>query len=240
MRTLYQRDLAWIHHHAYGDFARNAAPQLLRILQKSGIRKGTLVDLACGSGIWPKAAQHAGFNVVGIDRSRAMLELATSIAPKAEFRCASLHNAALPPCDAVTIIGEGIQYLQPNETKPHTLASLFHRVANALRPGGIFIFDAIVRPAKPIHYFYGRAGRDWAVCVEARQQGNLLVRDIVVFRKEQGTWRRSDEVHRAQMLDVEKITAALQTRGFAVQVARKYGTFELAPNRVAFIARKTH
>ncbi|MGZ4965085.1 MAG: hypothetical protein ACXWJB_14905 [Limisphaerales bacterium] len=53
MRTLYQRDLAWIHHQAYGNFARNAAPHLVRILRKAGIRKGTLLDLACGAEFGP-------------------------------------------------------------------------------------------------------------------------------------------------------------------------------------------
>ncbi|MGZ5529962.1 MAG: class I SAM-dependent methyltransferase [Limisphaerales bacterium] len=190
------------------------------------------------SGIWAAAAQLAGFDVIGIDRSRAMLEIAKRVAPKAQFRCSSLHDATLPPCDVVTIIGEGIQYLQPNETKPRPLAPLFQRVAKAIRPGGLFIFDAIARPEKPINSFHNRADRDWAVCVEAKQKGNLLVRNIVVFRKEQGTWRRSDEIHRAQLLDVKKVTKALEACGFAVQVARKYGTLKLAPNRVAFIARK--
>ncbi len=237
--TLYRRDLAWIHHHAYGNFARNAAPQLVRIVRKAGIRKGTLVDLACGSGIWADAAQHAGFDVIGIDRSRAMLEIAKSVAPKAQFRCSSLHDVAVPSCDVVTIIGEGIQYLQPNETKPRPLKPIFQRVANALRSGGLFIFDAIARPEKPINYFHNRADRDWAVCVEAKQKGNLLTRNIVVFRREQGTWRRSDEIHRAQLLDVKKVTKALEACGLTVQVARKYGTLKLALNRVAFIARKT-
>lgn len=126
MRTLYQRDLAWIHHYGYGGFARNAGPQLLRVLRSAGIRKGKLVDLACGSGIWADTASRAGFDVLGVDRSRAMLELAKQFAPKVQFRCASLHDFSLPSCDVVTIIGEGIQYAatKRNQTsRPPTTVS---------------------------------------------------------------------------------------------------------------------
>jgi SAM-dependent methyltransferase len=238
VRTLYQRDLAWIHHHAYGNFATNAAPQLLRILRRVGIRQGTLVDLACGSGIWANAAQKSGFHVIGIDRSRAMLELAKHVAPKAQFRCGSLHNASLPPCDVVTIIGEGIQYLQPNESKLPPVTNLFKRVAAALRPGGLFIFDAIARANKPMNYYHGRTKRDWTVFVEAKQKGNLLTRQIVIFRKVDGYWRRSDEIHSVSLINVDETIAALRGCGFNVQATRKYGSFELAPNRVGFIAQK--
>jgi SAM-dependent methyltransferase len=238
VRTLYQRDLAWIHHHGYGRFARDAGPQLLRILRAAGIRKGTIVDLACGSGIWADTATRAGFNVLGIDRSKTMLDLARQVAPKAQFRCASLHSFELSPCDVVTIIGEGIQYLQPNQTKLPPFRPLFQRISRALRPGGMLIFDAIARSRKPYNFFHGRAGRDWATCVEAKQKGNFLVREIAAFRKIKGTWNRSDERHRVYLIDVETTNATLRSCGFKVQVVRKYGTIELAPNRVAFIATK--
>lgn len=238
MPTLYQRDLAWIHHHGYARHANNAGPQLLRLVRARGIRKGKIVDLACGSGIWADTATRAGFEVLGIDRSRAMLDLAMHVAPKAQFQCKSLHDCAIPPCDVVTIIGEGIQYLQPNETKLRPLRPLFQRIANALRPGGMLIFDAIARADKPFNFSHGRAGRDWACISEAKQKGHFLVREIAAFRKIYGTWRRSDEVHRVLLIDVEEIKSALRSCGFKVQVVRKYGTFELAPNRVAFIAQK--
>lgn len=238
MRTLYQRDLAWIHHYGYGRHATNAGPQLLRILRAAGIRNGKLVDLACGSGIWANTATRAGFEVLGIDHSRAMLDIAKEVAPKARFHCASLHECAIPRCDVVTILGEGIQYLQPNETKLAPLRPLFQRIANALRPGGVFVFDAIARTDKPFNFVHGRAGRDWACTSQATQKGNFLVREIAAFRKTNGNWRRSDERHRVWLLEVDKTKTVLRACGFKVKVVRKYGTFELAPNRVAFIAKK--
>ncbi|MDB6058366.1 MAG: hypothetical protein JWO95_2210 [Verrucomicrobiales bacterium] len=238
MPTLYQRDLAWIHHHAYGRFAQAAGPQLLKMLSKAGIRNGVLIDLACGSGIWADTAHRAGFDVLAVDRSKAMLDIAKVNAPKVQFRCASLHGFKLPQCDVVTIIGEGIQYLQPTESKRPALRPLFARIAKALRPGGFFIFDAIAQSKMPLNYHHGRAGRDWAVCVEAKQERNLLVRNIVSFRKVGGAWRRAEETHRAVLIDVNATREALRHCGFSVTTHRSYGQYALGPNRFAFIARK--
>src|SRR5438067_5549005 len=94
----YDADLAYIHHNGFGDFATEAAPELLKILRCHGIANGTLLDLGCGSGIWARAAQNAGFHVVGIDQSQAMIDLARTVSPKSHFRCASLHAAAFPRC----------------------------------------------------------------------------------------------------------------------------------------------
>ena len=41
---LYATDLAYIHHAGFGDFARRAAPELIRILRAHGIRNGFIVE----------------------------------------------------------------------------------------------------------------------------------------------------------------------------------------------------
>ena len=82
----YQEDLAYIHHVGFSDFAANAAPHLLRILRRSGIKRGKLIDLACGSGIWARAAQRAGFTLLGVDSSPAMIRLARRVAPHLSIR----------------------------------------------------------------------------------------------------------------------------------------------------------
>jgi SAM-dependent methyltransferase len=103
---IYQEDVAYIHHVGYGDFASKAAPEWLSILKREGIRKGTIVDLGCGSGIWARAAEQAGFHVTGLDSSPAMIRLARTVAPCSEFRCVSLDEASLPQCDVITANGE--------------------------------------------------------------------------------------------------------------------------------------
>ena len=81
----YKEDLAFVHHAGFGGFSQSAAPELLRILKAGGVGTGTLVDLGCGSGLWARVAQNAGFSVIGIDRSPAMVRLARKISSKSHF-----------------------------------------------------------------------------------------------------------------------------------------------------------
>ena len=83
--AFYARDLATIHDAGFGGFARDAAPGLLRRLRRAGIHDGLVVDLGCGSGIWARALTDAGYDVLGVDQSEAMLEIARRQAPEAQF-----------------------------------------------------------------------------------------------------------------------------------------------------------
>src|SRR5262249_54099196 len=100
----YGDDLAYTHDVGHGDFARRAAPGVLALLTRSGITGGLVVDLGCGSGIWARILTNAGYDVLGVDYSAAMIALARRHAPKAKFCHGSYLDADLPPCDAVTSI----------------------------------------------------------------------------------------------------------------------------------------
>src|SRR5215472_8879922 len=103
--SIYQSDVAYIHHVGFGAYARKATPGVLRILKRAGIHSGKLLDLACGSGIWARAAQRSGFEVIGVDSSHAMIRIARAMAPGAKFICRSMLDFAPPACDAVTCLG---------------------------------------------------------------------------------------------------------------------------------------
>ena len=110
-RSLYQEDLAYIHHAGFSGLATGAAPGLLALFRKAGITVGLVVDLGCGSGLWARDLLAAGYDVLGVDSSPAMIELAREVAPGATFEVASLHDVEIPPCSAVTSLGESIGYL---------------------------------------------------------------------------------------------------------------------------------
>ena len=76
MPSAYARDLAEIHDAGYAEFSATAAPGLLRRLRRAGIGSGLVVDLGCGSGIWARALTDAGYDVLGVDPSAAMLRIA--------------------------------------------------------------------------------------------------------------------------------------------------------------------
>jgi SAM-dependent methyltransferase len=235
----YAPDLAYVHHVGFGNFARNAAPGLLRLLRRAGIGRGTLIDLACGSGLWAKAAHRAGFAVIGVDQSRAMIRLAKQVAPGARFHHASLHEFAFPPCDAVTIIGEGLNYRSPG-LRVRSLDSFFAKVARALRPGGLLIFDVVLFEGEAVQRRNWRGDRDWFVLTDVSEQRprRRLTRDITVFRKVGRHWRRTDEVHHVQLFSRAEILRSLRLAGFSCRTARRYGAFPLLARRMAFVARR--
>jgi SAM-dependent methyltransferase len=197
----YNTNLAYIHDVGFGEFAKTSAPALLDILRRNGIASGLVVDLGCGSGIWARELSKAGYDVLGIDISSAMIEIAQQQVPTAEFRVRSLLKMRLPRCVAVTSLGECLNYLFDRSNSLSQLRKLFRRVYDALEPGGIFIFD-IAEPGcgkgpRQKH----REGKDWAVLVEVDEdtRTNRLTRRITSFRKEGDFYRRDQEIHQLRL-----------------------------------------
>jgi SAM-dependent methyltransferase len=127
MTGWYREDLAYIHDVGHAGFALESAPGILEILRQGGIREGLVVDLGCGSGLWARELVKARYRVLGIDISEAMIEIARRRVPEAEFRVGSLFEADIPPCVAVTSLGEVLNYLfDPNNDS--------QRLAPALPP----------------------------------------------------------------------------------------------------------
>lgn len=221
----YQDDLAYIHDTGFGDFARQAAPALLARLRRAGIREGLVVDLGCGSGIWAGALCDAGYRVVGVDISPAMIRLARRHAPRAQFRIGSLLDVDLPPCVAVTALGECFNYLFDHRNSLDRLRRLFRRIYAALEPGGLLIFD-VAEPGRgsgPRRIYL--EGPGWAVLREhqedpARQR---LTRWITTFRRAGRSYRRSQEVHHLQLLPRTVVTRVLRACGFKVRRISGYG-----------------
>jgi SAM-dependent methyltransferase len=242
MTEWYREDLAYIHDVGHGDFALGAAPGILGILEKNAIREGLVVDLGCGSGLWARGLAQAGYRVLGIDISEAMIEIARRRVPEAEFRVGSLFEAEIPPCVAVTALSEVLNYLFDPENEREGLARLFGRVHDALAPGGVFVFDVLgpgqVPPDSTIRGF--RVGEDWAVLSEREEDADwgTLVRRIVSFRKVGEHYRRDDEVHRVRLYEPAEIPDQLRRAGFEVRTMRAYGPYDLPRSHAAFVARK--
>jgi SAM-dependent methyltransferase len=240
--TGYTDDLAYIHDAGFGDFARGAAPALLEALRARGITGGLVVDLGCGSGIWARALIAAGYDVLGIDISPAMIRLARRKAPGAKFRSASLLSAELPACAAVTAIGECVNYAFDPCNSRRTVAAFFRGVFDALLPGGSFIFD-FAEPGQIPEATRRRKftlGSDWAVLLDAREdkRRQILVRNIVSFRKTGRYYRRTDEVHTLRLYRRAELETELRKIGFRTKIFRRYGTMALRAGNAGIQATK--
>ncbi|MCA8985588.1 MAG: methyltransferase domain-containing protein [Planctomycetaceae bacterium] len=236
----YQTDLAYIHDTGYGNFARKSAPGLLRHFQEAGIHDGYIVDLGCGSGIWAKELVDAGYDVVGVDISSAMIEIAHQRVPKAKFHVASFLQFPIPSCRAVTALGEVFNYLFDSGNSLLALKTVCENIFHALSPGGLLIFDVAV-PDR----FQGQSqafteGENWACLVEYEhnQSKQQLTRRIVTFRKIGKNYRRQEEIHRQQLFDEPEINAMLKGIGFHTQSVQAYGDFPLIKGLIGFIASK--
>jgi len=238
----YREDVAYIHDVGHADFALQSAPAILEVLRENGITGGLVVDLGCGSGIWARELLSAGYRVLGIDISEDMVEIARRKAPEAEFRVGSLFGAPLPPCDAVTAISEVLNYLFDPENERRGLEPLFGRVYEALRPGGVFVFDVLgpgqVPPGATSRGW--SAGEDWAVLNEKEEDAGrrIMERRIVSFRKVGEHYRRDAELHRVRLYGPEEVEDKLGRAGFEVTTMGAYGGYSLGEKHAAFVARK--
>ena len=178
MTDAYKDDLAFIHDASFGGLARSAASMLQDELRRQGVRDGLVIDLGCGSGILSQELVASGYDVLGIDISKAMVALARARVPQGQFRTESLLSAELSPCVAVAAIGECFNYLfDDNNTIPN-LSRVFQRIYEALNHQGVFIFDVAGSAIRGTGYRTFTEGEGWAVLMTAEEnhQSKLLTR----------------------------------------------------------------
>lgn len=229
----YAEDLAYVHDVGFSDFARAAAPGLIALLRKNGARR--VVELGCGSGAATGALVRAGFGVLAIDASAAMLSRARRSAPRASFVRARLPRAVLPSCDAIVAIGEVLNYM----ARPADFDVLFRGAFRALKLGGVLVFDAKGPSGASGPMTRGRSGRDWAVLATAREDAHgRLTREIVSFRRVGTRYRRGAETHRLVLLPIADLARRLRAAGFAVKALSGYGAFRVPDGHAVLFARR--
>jgi SAM-dependent methyltransferase len=241
MTAWYNEDLAYIHDVGFRDYALKSTPGILEIFKQHQLDSGLILELGCGSGLSAEILHQSGYQVLGIDISEAMVAIAQTRVPTAEFRVASLFTAEIPPCTAVISIGECLSYAF-DANSDAVLEALFQRIYQALSPGGVFIFDVVI----PGHAALGEIvknfteGQDWIVLVEKQEDPvqQLLTRRIIALRQVEDLYRRTEEVHCQRLFNMETLAKILSQNGFHVDIIDRYGAFRLPPARMAAIAHK--
>ena len=116
--------------------------EIHRILTEYGVEEGIVLDLGCGTGNMTEILAGFGYDMIGVDCSEQMLELALEKRMRSghdilylqqdmtEFELYGTVRAAVSVCDSVNYI-----------TEPEELLQMFRLVNNYLDPGGIFLFD---------------------------------------------------------------------------------------------------
>lgn len=121
---------------------REWADFLQEILQKEGISDGLVLDLGCGTGSMTEELAGRGYDMIGVDNSEDMLEIAMEkrqesghdilylLQDMQEFELYGTVRAVVSVCDSVNYV-----------TEKEELEQVFRLVNNYLDPGGIFVFD---------------------------------------------------------------------------------------------------
>ena len=235
---MYRNDLTYIHDQGYSLPAKEAASFIVELLQAKGLPTGRILDTGCGSGHSTAVFAKAGYTVIGIDRSPAMIRLARRRVPRGTFKISSRLTHAEGPWDAIVVIGEVVNYLPSRQA----LQEMIRRTFETLRPGGYLALDIRTPPPPdaPQEWTNGQTGRDWAVIatssVEPAQQH--LTRTITTFRKVRAQWRRGKEIHRQRLYHPVEVLHWLRSEGFRVQMRCGYGQTQIFPGGKVFIARK--
>jgi len=116
-----------------------------------------VVDLACGTGRHALALERLGHEVVGVDHSPSMIEVArrsaASAGAAARFQLGDLSHLEVPgaPFDAATCLFDSIGYVASNEALVRTFAGIHA----AVRSGGLLVLEfwhgaAMLRDFEPV------------------------------------------------------------------------------------------
>lgn len=226
---VYDRDLAHVHDAGFTQVAEAAARM---VLDESD--PGVVIDLGCGGGALCEVLAEAGYQVHGIDVSPAMVALARRRVPQGHFEVADVTAVALPPCDVVTAIGEVLCYACPDDA---SLEGLLERIHEALRPGGLLLFDVATtgRAKEPTQR--SARGKGWRVEATAVESDGVLTRTIDTWRTAPDGERHSREIHRLRLFEVDDVLARLRDAGFEAEPLAGYDDYGFQHGWDAFMAR---
>ena len=111
-------------------------------LKEYGVKDGLVLELGCGTGSMTELLAEKGYDMIGVDNSEDMLEIAMEkriesghdilylLQNMQEFELYGTVKAVVSVCDSVNYITEKAE-----------LEEVFRLVNNYLDPQGIFIFD---------------------------------------------------------------------------------------------------
>ncbi len=185
--------------------------------------RNLVVDLGCGTGTLTELMYRKGYDMIGVDISEAMLNIAMKkkaesgaeilylLQDMRELELYSTVGTVFSVCDSLNYILEDDELLE-----------VFSLVNNYLYPGGIFIFDfnTEYKYRQVIGNTTIAENREdcsfiWENLYDPEEEVNEY--DLTVFVREDGErFRRFTETHFQRGYTVEKIRGLLEQSGMAL------------------------
>ena len=194
--------------------------RIVSLLKKEGIDSGLVLDLGCGTGSMTMRLARTGYDMIGVDLSEEMLQIAQEKKEEGGFDILYLQQDM---CEfelygtvrAVICVCDSLNYL----LEPEEVRCVFRLVNNYLDPGGIFLFDF-----NTVHK-YEELGED--TIAENREEGSFIWEnyydeaqrineyDLTLFIREgeEGLFRRYEETHYQRGYTLEEIKDLLKEAG---------------------------
>lgn len=205
----------------YGVGGNNVLKDTDELAKNLAAERNTVLDLGCGTGTMTELLARAGFDMIGVDNSEEMLEIAVRKREKSgsdilyllqdmrEFELYGTVGAVCSVCDSLNYILED-----------DDMVKVFSLVNNYLYPGGIFVFD--FNTVYKYEYVIGDAtiaeNREdcsfiWENFYDEESRVNEY--DLTIFVKE-GTkdlYRRFTETHYQRGYTLEQMKGFLEAAG---------------------------
>ena len=221
---------------------------LTGILKEYGIEDGLIAELGCGTGSMTELLAAEGYDMIGIDNSPDMLEVAQEkrvesgldilylMQDMREFELYGTVRAVVSICDCMNYILE-----------EEDLLEVFCLANNYLDPGGLFIFDM-----NTIHKYRDVIGD--TTIAEDREDGSFIwensydrenalnVYELALFLpREDGLYEKCEEEHVQKAYSIEAIKAMIVKAGMelvAVCDAYTHNPGDENCERLTFVARE--
>lgn len=221
---------------------------LCGLLRECGVRSGLVLELGCGTGSVTQRLAESGYDMIGIDNSVEMLEIAREKQEPSgqdilylnqdmcEFELYGTVRAVVSVCDCLNYI-----------TEEEELLEVFHLVNNYLDPGGVFLFDM-----NTVYKYEELLGDN--TFAENREEGSFIWEnwydrktqineyDLTLFiRRERGLYERFEETHYQRAYPVRTVKRLLERSGMKVEAVYDAFTKDrpgAQSERVFFVARE--
>lgn len=190
------------------------------LLTEYGVKDGLVLDLGCGTGSMTELLSAAGYDMIGVDNSEEMLELACEKREKSGrdilYLCQDMREFELyGTVAAVVSICDCMNYILDLED----LVTVFRLVNNYLDPGGIFIFDMNTE------YKYREVMGDCVIAEDREdaafiwdnqydEEERMNIYDLSIFvRGEKDLYRKYQETHYQRAYSIEEVQSAVLKAG---------------------------
>ncbi len=228
------------------------ADYLCGLLAENNVNSGLVAELGCGTGNITRILSQNGYDMIGIDYSENMLDVARAKAAEDDkgdilYLCQDMREFELyGTVAAVVSICDSINYI----TDENDLLKVFKLVNNYLDPSGVFIFDFNTK-----HYYMdvvadATIAEDredisfiWDNYYDEETDINELSLSLFIAEDEKDKlYRKYEELHLQKGYTVEKIKSLIEQSGLSFLNAYDAFTHDApheASERVYIVARET-